>query len=166
MAKERYLRIFLVACFTSLFFFQAAQATDEKKTTESSDPAIKFRKTGIHLASQRLTVEVAETREGRERGLMDRTVLPEGTGMLFIFDNEETLTFWMKDTLIPLAIGYFDKNKKLIDIQEMVPASPAQLEPVLYPSLHPAKYALEVPKGWFSRHKVATGAQLKLDSDK
>jgi len=73
----------------------------------------------IKVGSKTLVVEVASTGEQQERGLMFRNSLGENDGMLFIFNNEETRFFWMKNTLIDLSIGYFNKNGTLIDIQEM-----------------------------------------------
>ena len=53
-------------------------------------------------------VEVADTDAERQMGLMERSVLPEDAGMLFVFEGEQTLSFWMKDTLVPLSIAYID----------------------------------------------------------
>jgi uncharacterized membrane protein (UPF0127 family) len=63
----------------------------------------------------------------------------------------------MKNTLIPLSIGYFDKNKKLIEVLEMVPALAGEAQPRSYPGKRPAMYALEMNKGWFSRNKIEPG---------
>ncbi|HZB81760.1 MAG TPA: DUF192 domain-containing protein, partial [Rubrobacteraceae bacterium] len=54
-------------------------------------------------------VEIATTTAERERGLMERTALAEDAGMLFVFDREQQLSFWMKDTLIPLSIAYINE---------------------------------------------------------
>lgn len=116
---------------------------------------IHFDKKKIKVGSQTLNVEIADTAEKSARGLMFRRELSEGTGMLFIFPDEETRSFWMKNTFVPLSIGYFNKKKELIDIQDMEPArSEMQTDFPTYVSKEPAQYALEVPKGWFSKHKV------------
>src|SRR5437868_3743126 len=80
---------------------------------------VDFAKIKIKVDGHLLTVEVADNEDRREQGLMNRTKLADSNGMLFVFDKEQSVTFWMKDTLIPLAIGFFDQHKKLIDIQEM-----------------------------------------------
>lgn len=122
-----------------------------------------FTKTKLVLGSQRLTVEVADTDELRGQGLMGRTKLKDDEGMIFIFENAEPRAFWMKNTLIPLSIGYFDNNGKLFQVTDMEPASPMDLSPKVYPSTRPAKYALEEPKGWFGRKKILVNqSQLKL----
>jgi len=126
--------------------------------------AVDFRKEQLHISGQILTVEIADNQERREQGFMFRKSLKDTEGMLFIFDSEQTLNFWMKNTLIDLAIGYFDKNKKLIDIQEMK-AAPMVVMPPPYPSKQPAMYALEVPKLWFHRKSVKLGSTFSLGKE-
>lgn len=116
---------------------------------------VQFEKAKIKLGAEVLTVEIADTNEKTAQGLMFRKKLPEGTGMLFIFPDEQIRSFWMRNTFIPLSIGYFNSRKELIDIQDMVPSfSEMQQNLPTYVSKGPAQYALEVPKGWFSRHKI------------
>jgi uncharacterized protein len=116
---------------------------------------VQFSKKIIKLGSQTLTVEIADTPEKSAQGLMFRKELPDGTGMLFIFPNEQPRAFWMKNTFVALAIGFFNAKKELIDIQEMVPAtSTMQIDFPTYESKGPAQYVLEVPKGWFAKHKI------------
>lgn len=117
----------------------------------------------ISLNGRNFVVEVAETTAQHERGLMFREKLGEDEGMLFIFKNEETRFFWMKNTLIDLSIAYFDKNGSLIDIQEMKSGKgiPDYQLPS-YPSSGPAKFALEMNKGWFARNKIKVGSKLKV----
>lgn len=114
----------------------------------------------IKIAEKSINVEVADNDELRMKGLMYRKSLGPDSGMLFIFPQEEILGFWMKNTLIPLSIGYFDKNKKLIKIMDMEPASPMDLDPPKYSSDKPAQYALEVNKGWFKKNKIKLGEKL------
>ena len=83
--------------------------------------------------------------------------------MLFIFPDVQPRGFWMKNTFIPLAIGYFNGKKELIDIQEMAAAtSEMQKDYPTYVSKEPAQYALEVPTGWFSKHNIKLGQTFKL----
>ena len=124
---------------------------------------IKFATGVLKIGKQTLKVEKAETPEEHARGLMFRKTLSEGTGMIFIFSDEAPRSFWMKNTFVPLAIGFFDSQKQLIDIQEMAAAtSEMQTDFPSYPSNGPAKYALEVPKGWFSKHKIGIGQKFEL----
>jgi uncharacterized protein len=130
----------------------------EVEPSRPRDEEFLFPKGSIRLGGKTLQVEYANTPALRERGLMFRERLPEDHGMLFIFPAEQPLAFWMKNTLIPLSIGYFDKRRTLVDVQEMVPAAIGDRLPPSYPSKAPAMYALEMPQGWFKRNKVAVGA--------
>lgn len=115
----------------------------------------KFEKKKLKIGNQTITVEIADSPEKAAQGLMYRQSLPEGTGMLFIFQDEKVRSFWMKNTFVPLSIGYFNAKKELIDIQDMEPAaSTMQIDFPTYQSKAPAQYALEVPKGWFAKHKI------------
>lgn len=129
--------------------------------SESGEPTYNTRK--IHVAGRAVTAEIADTPDRRSHGLMFRQKLPDDHGMLFVFEGEEPLGFWMKNTLIPLSIGFFDKDKRLIDTQEMVPASAVEVNPKVYNSSAPAMYALEMPKGWFAHHQIKKGAKLIFD---
>lgn len=112
----------------------------------------------------RLTVEVAQTDMQRSQGLMNRTSLPQGQGMLFIFPQEQVLSFWMKNTLLPLSIGFFNKKKTLLEIQDMEPSvGPVRDENLpRYVSRDPTMYAIEVPRGWFAAKKIKPGATFSF----
>lgn len=113
--------------------------------------------TQIQIGNEVLTVEIADTPSTIAKGLMGRKELPEGTGMLFIFPNAKKLHFWMKNTSLPLSIGFFDADRILINVAEMEPLTGTAF------STKPALYALEVPQGWFAKHKIAPGAKFSGD---
>jgi uncharacterized membrane protein (UPF0127 family) len=115
----------------------------------------------IVVGGQKITAEIADTPEARERGLMYRKSMPPQNGMLFVFEEAQPMAFWMKNTLIPLSIGYFDANRRLIETYEMTPAVMGEAHPKTYPSHREAKYALEMNKGWFEKHHIKPGAELK-----
>ena len=93
-------------------------------------------------------MELAITPEERQRGLMGRTSLAHDAGMLFVFEEERTLSFWMKGTLIPLDILFIDGEQRIVDIQTMVPEPGVPTRNLtVYPSAEPAIYALEVNAG-------------------
>ncbi len=75
--------------------------------------------TRIQLDAQILDVEIADSESSRARGLMGRKVLAEGFGMLFVYEKPQNLSFWMKNTLIPLSIAFFDETQKLINLADM-----------------------------------------------
>ena len=108
---------------------------------------------------------IADDDQRRAQGLMFIEKLPADTGMLFVFERQEYLGFWMKNTLIPLAIGFFDKDGILVDVQEMsVADSLMQASPPSYQSKSPALYALEMEKGWFGKKGIKPGSRLELIS--
>ncbi len=90
-------------------------------------------------------VAVAETAELRAQGLMNVTDLGSLDGMLFVFPEAVTAEFWMKDTLIPLDIAFFDGGGDFVDKLTMVPC---EADPCpTYPAAGPYRYALEAPEG-------------------
>jgi uncharacterized membrane protein (UPF0127 family) len=112
----------------------------------------------ITLQDISLEVELAITQESRSKGLSGRKNLPEGSGMLFLFEEAQICHFWMKDTLVPLSIGFFDKDKNLIEWKDM--PLPGEKKLTFVSSSKPTLYALEVPLGWFARHDIQPGAKL------
>ena len=76
----------------------------------------------LEIADKNISIEIASTPEQRTIGLMKRSSLAENSGMLFIFEDEQPRSFWMKDTFIPLDIIFFDKNFAVVSyIKEMRP---------------------------------------------
>lgn len=104
-------------------------------------------------------VEVAATPESRTRGLMWRRDLDEGRGMLFIFPSEEPLSFWMRNTLIPLDMIFFDKELVVVGVVEN--AEPGSFES-RGPGL-PSQYVLEVPGGWSRKIGLKAGPKARLE---
>ena len=107
----------------------------------------------------RVRVEVADDLAEQAQGLMDRTALGESRGMLFVYPEEHELSFWMKNTLIPLSIAFIDSEGRIIDIQAMKPLDD---EPPHYVSAEPAQYALEVDQGFFEKSGVKVGDRVEL----
>ncbi|MEI7705158.1 MAG: DUF192 domain-containing protein [Deltaproteobacteria bacterium] len=103
-------------------------------------------------------VEVANTPEKRERGLMFRKELPDGRGMIFLFDEEEEHSFWMKDTLIPLDLIFADSGGKVVGI--VARARPLTLEPRTGGR---ARMVLEVPGGWAAANGVRVGDRIRFE---
>jgi len=110
-----------------------------------------------------MTVEIAETSETRAYGLMFRKSLPDNAGMLFVFTEDARWGFWMKNTLIPLSIGFIDKGWRLLEVLDMaVPADPQAGPWPIYEPSTAYRYALEVNQGFFKKHGFGPGAQLTL----
>ncbi|MCS6837798.1 MAG: DUF192 domain-containing protein [Bdellovibrionaceae bacterium] len=117
----------------------------------------------ITVGKASLKVELARTPEEHERGLMYRRHLPDHQGMLFIFPDEQRRTFWMKNTFIPLSLGFFDKEGVLRELGDLDPVtSEMQTQIPRWESKHPAQFVLEVNRGWFKRNGIKIGDRLKL----
>ena len=105
-----------------------------------------------------ITVEIARTDQERAQGLMYRKKLPDGAGMIFIFERDEQLSFWMKNTLIPLSIAFIASDGRITEIKDMQP-----LDLTSVTSSRSVRYALETPQGWFNRAGVKPGDTVKVD---
>ena len=114
----------------------------------------------MELGGVGVHVEVARTEAQRARGLMGRERLGPDWGMLFVYDHEETLRFWMKNTKIPLSIAFLDDGLVVRDIQDM---APFDLTP--HVSQAPVRYALEMEQGWFARRNVVPGTVAKFSPE-
>jgi uncharacterized protein len=108
-----------------------------------------------------ITVEVADTPAKRERGLMGRESLAADAGMVFVFPKDTKDAFWMKDTLIPLSIAFYDDRGRIVSLLDM---QPCRAEPCpLYSPGASYRGALEVNRGAFARWGVRVGDQLRLE---
>lgn len=119
----------------------------------------------VEIHGKRFTVEVADSFEERQRGLMFRDELAKDTGMLFIHDVEEPQAYWMKNTHIPLDILYFSKDRKLVSAQERVPPCSAGDRCPPYASEGDALYVLELNAGSVELFKIKAGDVMKISPD-
>jgi uncharacterized membrane protein (UPF0127 family) len=104
-----------------------------------------------------VAVELAVIEGERNHGLKFRNHLPEQRGMLFVYPADQVLSFWMKDTYIPLTIAFLDSAGRIVELRD---AEPLDETPIV--SRQACRYALEVNRGWFGRHWVGVGAQVIL----
>jgi uncharacterized membrane protein (UPF0127 family) len=111
----------------------------------------------VIFGADTVVAEVASTPEERERGLMNRDEVPDGTGMLFVFREAAPRSFWMKDTYVPLDIAYLDADYRIVKIHQMEP-----LDTNTYDSGAPAMFALEVRQGWLAEHGIEEGDVAKV----
>ncbi|GHV55363.1 hypothetical protein AGMMS49579_18030 [Spirochaetia bacterium] len=124
--------------------------------------AIKFEKRDLSIQRAGaepvlMEVELARTDPERAQGLMHRKSLDDGKGMLFIFDRDQIMSFWMKNTLIPLSIAFIASDGRIIEIKDMEPLNESPVH-----SSRSVRYALEVPQGWFSRAGIGIGDILQI----
>ena len=110
-----------------------------------------------------LTVEIARTEAEHAQGLMYRTSLANDYGMLFVFDAPQELSFWMKNTKIPLEVLFFDAQGKFVSMQSMVPCVPDRCPS--HPSNGLAQYALEVNAGFAEAQGIGAGSSIDYVRD-
>ena len=106
-----------------------------------------------------VVVQVADTPAKQQHGLMGRHTLPPDTGMLFVYDAEQALCFWMRHTPLPLDIAFADAQGRIHTLAQMQPLSD---------TLHcadNAAYALEMPQGWFGRKGILGGDVIRWPLD-
>jgi len=108
-----------------------------------------------------IRLECAATPEERQKGLMFRSSLSEGEGMLFVLRAEDNPSFWMKNTYVSLDIFFLDKDGRVVDLLERLKPCPEDPCPV-YASSAPCQYALEVAGGTASRHGIRKGDRIEL----
>jgi uncharacterized membrane protein (UPF0127 family) len=106
-----------------------------------------------------ITVEIARTEDEKAQGLMHRKKLPDGQGMIFIYDRDQQMSFWMKNTVIPLSIAFIAADGRIIEIKDMQPLDLSAVR-----SSRSVRYALETPQGWFDRAGVQPGDVLNLQN--
>ena len=125
-------------------------------TTELSRPPVWRLEVGSHP----LEVELALTSEEQQRGLMYRTSLDATHGMLFIYDDEARRGFYMKNTYVPLAIAFIDRDRVIRDIREMKP-----LDENTVWSGRATMYVLEANRGWFAARGITPGTKVTFSPE-
>ena len=114
----------------------------------------------ITINENPLIIEVARSTEEQRVGLMNRKRLPKDHGMLFVYDADRRLSFWMKNTTIPLSIAFVSADGYIREIYDMNPLS---LREVV--SIRAVRYALEVNQGLFSELGIKPGDQIIFPED-
>jgi len=104
-----------------------------------------------------LKVEIARTPEQRHRGLKFRQNLPRDEGMFFVFEEEEQLSFYMRDTRIPLSIAFIRSEGVIESIADMIPLDERSVS-----SAGPAQFALEVNRGGLEEKGIRPGDKVVL----
>jgi len=110
------------------------------------------------LGNETIYLEMALNLNEMRLGLMFRNNLPKDNGMLFCYEYPRKLSFWMRNTLIPLDIGYFDSTGTLVEIYHMK----ARDETSVTSKSDALQFALEMNKGWFEEHNIQPGAKLEM----
>ena len=146
---RRYRPVILTVLIPSLCLATAA--------CQSADPNPVRARVALTVGPTTFQVEKAATEAERETGLMFRTTMADNQGMIFIFDRDDQLNFWMKNTILPLSIAYISSSGEIKEILDMQPQSLASV-----PSTWAVRYALEVNQGAFARAGVKVGDRISL----
>jgi len=148
--KHRYLRLFPLAV---LLFLASCTAQPPQKA--AADALTYF---PMEIGSSTVRLQLALNERERAQGLMYRDALATDHGMLFLFENAAPRAFWMRNTRIPLDLGYFGPDGRLLEIHKLYPhdetSVPSRSGNVLI--------AVETNRGWFSRNKIQPGAHIDL----
>lgn len=106
---------------------------------------------GIH----QIDTQVALTPEQHQIGLMYRTEMPQGEGMLFVFPSPSKQCFWMKNTVLPLTAAFVADDGSIVNLEDMKPQTTDS-----HCSLKPVRYVLEMNQGWFSKKGIKAGMKF------
>jgi len=106
---------------------------------------------GMHLIRAELAADYAS----RMTGLMYRATMASNAGMLFIFDEAQQQCMWMKNTLLPLSVAFIDDSGTIINVEDMAPQTEDS-----HCAKRPARYALEMNRGWFAARGIKPGTRL------
>lgn len=116
---------------------------------------VTFNSINIIINNKPLVLELAVTRNQQHQGLMFRSSLPDNSGMLFAYDTDKIRSFWMKNTSIPLSLGYINAEGSLQEIYDMEPYSRTPVT-----SSMPVRYVMELNKGTFAYFGIKPGDKV------
>ncbi len=158
--------LLLIASFAIFFYYNTS--SERKNDSEFSKPyeptftkngQLVFIKKEINDTIKVIDIEIADDKAKITQGLMWRRSMPDSVGMLFIFEEEKFLSFWMKDTYIPLDIIFINKSMEIVSIREnTIPLSEMSI-----PSEKAAQYVVEVNAGFCYNYKIDIGDKIKFE---
>lgn len=150
-------QLFFLNFFIFLFFLSTSSYAYSDISFEKMD--VVFASSQLQGKKVSVSLEVAVTEEQKTRGFMNRKIIPEGTGMIFLYSVDERLCFWMKDTPTPLSIAFISSSGEIKEIKDLNAYS---LERVC--SSMSVRYALEVPRGMFERLRLGVGDRMTKET--
>lgn len=131
---------------TFLFGLVAAHATAQQSMPRMD----------LQIGMYRINSEVAADQGNRMQGLMHRKSMAQHEGMLFVFTEQAIHCMWMRNTNIPLSVAFLDESGRIINVEDMEPHTENN-----HCAKTPARYALEMNKGWFAARKIKAGTTIK-----
>ena len=123
--------------------------------TAQTGPQMQLPRTKLNAGMHMLDVQLAQTPEQRQIGLMFRKEMPQHEGMLFVFEQPATQCFWMHNTLIPLTAAFVADDGTIVNLADMKPQTDDS-----HCSTKPVRFVLEMNAGWFAKRQIKAGYQL------
>ncbi len=121
----------------------------------AQEPQTNLPRVKLSAGMHQIDAQVASTPDQRMTGLMHRKEMPQHEGMLFVFEQPSQQCFWMKNTLLPLAIAFVADDGTIVNLDEMAPQTLDS-----HCSAKPVRYVLEMNKGWFAKKGIKAGDKL------
>jgi len=112
----------------------------------------------VQIKEKLIRVEFAKTNDEKTIGLSNRDLNANNSFMLFIYNQPQRMSFWMKDTRKDLSIAFIDANNKIVQIENLK----AKSLKILDSKSTQIKYVLEVPKGYFGLNKIKVGDKVAI----
>jgi len=125
---------------------------------QAQEPQSNLQRTKLSAGMYQIDVQIAQTPEQRQIGLMFRKEMPQAEGMIFVFEQPATQCFWMKNTLLPLTAAFVADDGRIVNLVDMKAMSEDS-----HCSKEPVRFVLEMNQGWFSRKNIKEGSKLGGD---
>jgi len=117
----------------------------------------------VCLKDKCFTVEVADSSSEHAQGLMNRESLVEDAGMLFVFNDVDFHSFWMKDTYISLDLLWIDENGYVVDFFKGAKSCINQTSCPIYTPIEASKYVLELNEGIIEELGIEVGNKVTIN---
>ena len=110
------------------------------------------------VKSELIKVEFAQSKEEQTAGLSNRNLQTNNSFMVFVYNQPQRVSFWMKDTKKDLSIAFINADNRIIQIENLK----AKSLKILNSKSSEVKYAFEVPKGFFSLNDIKIGDEVMI----
>ncbi len=153
------------SAFPSLENSLRSNILDTETPPSAQTPNLSYATTTITTPNGTFVAQIADTLDKQVQGLSDRTSLPEGTGMIFVFSSPAIQYMWMKDMNFPLDMVWLDQNKKVTYIAaDVTPETYQKNPPEIFFSSTPSLYVIELPNGDASRLHITLDSLLSFET--
>jgi uncharacterized membrane protein (UPF0127 family) len=127
--------------------------------TPVGQPQPKLPTIKLWLGPKEIVAEQALTPDQVHTGMMFRKEMGEDEGMLFVFTQPQKISFWMRNTLLPLSCAYIDPSGTVLEIHDMKPLD----ETSILAASNDVQYVLEMKQGWFERNHIGVGTSVRTE---